>query len=120
MTTPDIRLDPEIQAEVDARIAQMKASLPGDPMVTDLVAFAEGLDATADDKARRIQRAALTLVAYQRLNDPIVWPRATAVDAITDSVVDFMHLCPIIGVDFDALLEACRMHFAEESVNPWL
>lgn len=117
---PDLRLVSQSQPEVDDSIAQIRASLPTDPMVTDLVAFAEGLDATADPNVKRIQLAARALVAFQRLSDPESWERSEAPDALTDVLAHLMHLSPIIGGDFDALLADARSHFADESVNPWL
>jgi hypothetical protein len=117
---PNLRLDPRTQAEVDARIARMRDSLPGRPTVAHLVTFAEALDSTLDPNVRRIRVAAQTLVAYQRLTDPESWEDAAAVDAVTDTVVGLMHFCATLGADFDVVLAGCRESFAEESVNPWL
>lgn len=56
-------------------------------------------------------------MAYQRLSDPDCCESSAASDAVTDLLTNLMHLCPIIGTDFDALLAAARGQLANESVK---
>jgi len=97
----------------------MKRSLARRPTVADLIPFFEGLDTISDPNVKRVWLAAQTLVAYQRLSDPDSWESSAASHAVTDVLTNLLHISPIVGSDFEALLADARGHFAEEAVDPW-
>ena len=37
--------------------------------------------------------------------------------AIVDAVTDVMHLCELIGIDFDEVIESARMHYEAEKLT---